>query len=157
MSVFLRRQPTKRTVRRLPRVISMFDERLSKKSKMLRPAICTSESGPKESAQSAPITQHTAKRTKHAAFLDMFFSSTRKATATSSIDIDEVRAATRRATKKSMATNPPAGIWPNTYGSVSKTRPGPDCGSSPKANTAGIMATPAIMANIRSETAVATL
>lgn len=157
MSVFLSFQPTKRTVRRLPRVIRIFDERLSKKSKILRPPISTPERGPNDREQTAPTTQQMTKRIEHAAMRESFFSSTRKATATSSIDMDEVKAATRRAKKKRMATNPPAGICENTYGSVSNTRPGPDCGSSPNAKTAGIMATPAMSANARSETAVAVL
>ena len=45
-------------------------------------------------------------------------------------------------------------IWAKMYGSVSKISPGPLPGSMPAANTAGMTATPARMANNMSETAV---
>ena len=45
-------------------------------------------------------------------------------------------------------------IWLKIYGSVSNTRPGPAPGAMPAANTAGITAKPAMMANSKSETAV---
>ena len=135
----------------------MFDDRLSKKSKRLPPPIFTPDNGPNESEQTAPTTQQITKSTTQAHTRLNPFSSTRYATATSSMEMDDVSAATRSARKNSIATKPPAGIWPKTNGRVSKTRPGPDCGLRPKAKTAGIMAMPAMRANIRSETAVAVL
>ena len=50
-------------------------------------------------------------------------------------------------------------VWPicaKMNGSVSKISPGPLPGSMPAANTAGMMARPASIANNRSETAVPT-
>ena len=58
--------------------------------------------------------------------------------------------------KKRMATRLPSGICEKMNGRVLNTRPGPSCGFSPKAKTAGMMAHPAIRANIRSETAMET-
>ena len=47
-------------------------------------------------------------------------------------------------------------IWEKIYGRVSKISPGPLPGSMPAANTAGMMAKPASIANSKSETAVPT-
>ena len=55
-----------------------------------------------------------------------------------------------------MATMPPNGIFEKMNGKVLNTRPGPSCGLSPKANTAGIIAQQAINANRRSKTAIET-
>ena len=60
MSVFFSLQPTKRTVSRLPRVMSTLEDRLSKKSNIVLPKSFKSESGPKESEQKAPSTQQIA-------------------------------------------------------------------------------------------------
>ena len=68
--------------------------------------------------------------------------------------MDEVSAAMISDMKKRIAIRPPRDILEKMNGSVSKTRPGPAWGLSPLANTAGIMAHPAIRAKMRSETAM---
>ena len=68
--------------------------------------------------------------------------------------MEDVRAATISARKKSIATKAPRDMFENMNGNVSKTRLGPSSGSSPKANTAGIMAQLASNANMVSEMAV---
>ena len=52
------------------------------------------------------------KTTTTAALRFILNSSMQKATITSSMEMEEVRAASSSATKKKMAINPPSGIWP---------------------------------------------
>ena len=72
----------------------------------------------------------------------------------------EVNAANTIVTKNNTATTllsqgaESAPIFAKIYGSVSKMSPGPAPGSMPAANTAGMMANPAIRANIRSKPTV---
>ena len=89
----------------------------------------------------------------------MPFSSVRKATPTSSMEMAEVMAAARMATKNTMEMmaltmgREPA-IRLKIKGRVSKTRPGPVPGSIPAEKTAGMMAKPAMTAKSRSAAAV---
>ena len=78
---------------------------------------------------------------------------------TSYIEISEVSAASRTDRKKVIVTTllssgAEAPMSAKMNGRVSKTRPGPACGSSPAAKTAGITTKPAISAKPRSKTAV---
>ena len=73
--------------------------------------------------------------------------------------MDEVRAAIRIARKNTIVTAPlntgvSTPILAKMYGSVSYTSAGPAPGSSPAANTAGIMAKAAMIANTVSDTDV---
>ena len=68
----------------------------------------------------------------------------------------EVRAATNRRMKNSIAHRLPAGRVANIAGSISNTSRGPAAGASPKENTAGNISTPAITATRVSSTAVVT-
>ena len=83
-------------------------------------------------------------------------SSMAEAMITSITEIDEVRAARSNAKKKRMAMMPPIGNLPKMNGKVVNTRPGPSLGLMPKANTAGMMAQPAISAKAVSASAVCT-
>ena len=68
--------------------------------------------------------------------------------------MDDVMAAIKRVKKKRIAMIPPNGRLWNISGRVTKTRLGPSVGLMPKANTAGIMATPARMAKRVSDSPV---
>ena len=57
------------------------------------------------------------------------------------------KAAMNSIKKNRIARNSPKGIWANMKGNVTNTRPGPSAGEMPNENTAGIIASPAIMAN----------
>ena len=74
----------------------------------------------------------------------------------------EVIAATITARKNSaditvLSTGSSTAMVAKIYGTLLKMRPGPVPGEIPAANTAGIIANPASMAKVRSETAVPTL
>ena len=58
--------------------------------------------------------------------------------------------------KNNIASTPPNGICAKTYGKVTNTRPGPWLGEMPNENTAGMIATPARIANSVSAIAVCT-
>ena len=69
-----------------------------------------------------------------------------KDTTASNIDMVLVRAAKANNKKNSIPNIYPPGIWGNTLGNVTNTRPGPLSGSIPKANTTGNIAIPAKIA-----------
>ena len=72
--------------------------------------------------------------------------STRNATAGSISDMAEVHAANTTSTKNRVPNNNPPDISPNAIGRLTKTRPGPDAGCRPLANTIGKITIPAISA-----------
>ena len=73
----------------------------------------------------------------------MPYSSIRKATAGSRIEIEEVTAANSNNEKNTSASNWPPAICANRAGIVIKVKPGPAAGSTWKANTAGRIIKPA--------------
>ncbi|SCI89607.1 Uncharacterised protein [uncultured Flavonifractor sp.] len=80
----------------------------------------------------------------------------RAAPQASSMFIKEVIPAKNTDTKNSRAKSCPPGISWNTLGRVTNMREGPEAGSMPKANTAGMMAKPASRAAMVSSRAVTT-
>ena len=129
-------------------------EMKSNKSKMVLPRTFQLLSGPMDKEQRQPSIQTKRKTTNTATLRFILNSSMQKATITSSMEMEEVRAASSSATKKKMAITPPSGIWLKICGSVTNTRSGPSPGLMPKANTAGMMAQPAMMAKSVSAMAV---
>ena len=99
--------------------------------------------GPNDRVHKMPKTVTITVEIMVALRLLMCFSSTKKATITSSNDIEDVNAAIVSSTKNKIAHNCPNAILWNTWGKVRNTSPGPELGAILKANTAGNMATPA--------------
>ena len=125
------------------------------------PRIVRSASGPKDREQSAPTAPVSTNSRAQAQPRFMPRSSVRYATPTSISETDDVRAEKRTVRKNRMAAMELSQgiVWPiceKMYGRVSNISPGPQPGSMPAANTAGMMAKPASIANNKSETAVPT-
>ena len=97
-----------------------------------------------------PMTNITVVNTRTETLRLHFSLSMPKATVTSIREMEEEMAAKKTRMKKIREKIVPRGMLSNTAGRVMNMSPGPSPGAKPKANTAGRMANPAMMATSES-------
>lgn len=103
----------------------MFVAKKSRKSKMLRPAIVISDSGPCDSEHSELNRNKGMSVSRHALMRDSLKRSARNAIVTSAMDMVDVSAATVSSMKNADDHIAVAGMWANTSGSVMNTSVAP--------------------------------
>ena len=126
----------------------MFEDEKSSRSKKDLPAIVKSLRTPKDNVAGIEIKPIIKNNNALALILEMLNLSVRAAAGTSKMLMPEVKAATKRRMKNAAEMIFPKGSWLKIAGRVTKTKPAPESGSSPKDATAGKIIIPARIANI---------